>query len=228
VTKPIEKGVARQLRAEHGYPIKVIAKFLGVSPATASVWVRDIEITLEQKERNISRAGRVRGDSWRALNRARREAYQREGRARAREMDPLHMAGCMLYWAEGAKSRNSLVLANSDANLVRFFTRFLRDSLAVADQDISIRLNVYLGNGRTLREIEHHWTETLNLPRSCLRKHSINHFPTSSSGQKKNCLPFGVCTIRALRSTRLVQHIYGAIQEYTRLDQPQWLDGHYL
>jgi hypothetical protein len=27
------------------------------------------------------------------------------------------------------------------------------------------------------------------------------------------------------RSTWLVQHIYGAIQEYSGVDQPQWLDG---
>jgi len=86
---------------------------------------------------------------------------------------------------------------------------------------------VYLGNGRSIREIEDYWIQRLGLPRSCLRKHSINHFPTSSSGKKRDCLPFGVCTIRALRSTRLVQQIYGAIQEYSGLDQPRWLDGHY-
>jgi hypothetical protein len=227
VTKLIEQGVARQLRAEHGWPIKGIAKLLAVSPATASVWVRDIEIAPEQRQRNMSRAGRARGDSWRALNRGRRLAYQRKGRSRARERDPLHLAGCMLYWAEGAKSRNSLVLANSDINMIKFFLRFLKEGLDVRDDEISIRLNVYLGNGRSIREIEDYWIQRLGLPRSCLRKHSINHFPTSSSGKKRDCLPFGVCTIRALRSTRLVQHIYGAIQEYTGLDQPRWLDGHY-
>jgi hypothetical protein len=133
----------------------------------------------------------------------------------------------MLYWAEGAKSRNSLVLANSDVNMIKFFLSFLKEGLGVRDDEISIRLNVYLGNGRSIREIEDYWIQRLVLPRSCLRKHSINHFPTSSSGKKRDCLPFGVCTIRALRSTRLVQHIYGAIQEYTALDQPRPLDGHY-
>ena len=134
----------------------------------------------------------------------------------------------MLYWAEGSKSRNSLVLANSDVNMLVFFRRFLSESLQVPDERISIRLNVYLSNGRTLREIEDHWLTALELPRDCLRKHSINHFPTSSSGRKKNVLPYGVCSIRVLRSTQLIQHIYGAIQEYTGFDQPRWLDGHYL
>jgi hypothetical protein len=227
VTKPIEKGVARQLRAEHGTPIKQIAASLEISPATASVWVRGIAITAAQRRRNMARAGKVRGDTWREVNRDRRRAYQLEGRAKAREGDPLHLAGCMLYWAEGSKSRNALVLANSDANLIRFFCRFLRESLEVEDERFSIRLNVYLSNRRPLREVEAYWLEILELPRDCLRKHSINHFPTSSSGLKTNSLPYGVCTIRVLKGTRPLQHIYGAIQEYTGLDQPRWLDGHY-
>jgi hypothetical protein len=137
------------------------------------------------------------------------------------------MAGCMLYWAEGSKSRNSLVFANSDLNMVKFFLKFLRESLGVDDDGISMRLNVYLGNGLSLAEIEDYWLEKLPLSRSCLRNHSVNHFPTSSSGRKNDYLPYGVCTIRALRSTPVLQHIYGAIQEYTGLDQPRWLDGHY-
>jgi hypothetical protein len=56
-----------------------------------------------------------------------------------------------------------------------------------------------------------------------LRKHAINHLPTSSSGQAKNKLPYGVCTLRVY-DTRLVQHIYGAIQEYAGFDEPSWLD----
>jgi hypothetical protein len=58
-----------------------------------------------------------------------------------------------------------------------------------------------------------------------LRKHTLNHLPTSSSGGKKNKLPYGVCALRVLRSTRIVQHIYGAIQEYAGFEEPRWLDG---
>jgi hypothetical protein len=135
------------------------------------------------------------------------------------------MAGCLLYWAEGSKSRNTVCFANSDINMVRFFAEFLRGSLAVQTKDMTIRLNVYTGNGLSVREIEDHWLEALNLPRTALRGHSLNHTPTSSSGQKKNRLPYGVCSLSILKSTRIVQHIYGAIQEYARFEEPRWLDG---
>jgi hypothetical protein len=57
-----------------------------------------------------------------------------------------------------------------------------------------------------------------------LSTHIVNHFPTSSSGRQTNKLPYGVCSIK-LGSTRVVQHIYGAIQEYGGFEEPRWLDG---
>lgn len=129
----------------------------------------------------------------------------------------------MLYWADGAKSRNTIEFANSDPNMVRLFCRFLRECLGVPDERIRVRLNVYTRNGMSLQEIEDHWLGTLDLPGSCLRGHVLNHTPTSSSGRKRT-LPYSVCTIR-VHSTRLVQHIFGAIQEYGGFEELRWLDG---
>ena len=135
------------------------------------------------------------------------------------------MAGCMLYWAEGAKERNVVKFANSDAAMVRFFVRFLKESFDVPSADFRLRLNVYTNNGLTVREIEDHWLGILRLPRSCLRGHSLNAYPTSSSGKKQKRLPYGVCFLTVAKSTRILQHIYGAIQEYSGFEEPRWLDG---
>jgi AcrR family transcriptional regulator len=232
IRKPEAYKEARRLRAEEGMPMKRIAVRVGVSPATVHAWTRDIKLTQEQVARNLGRgvtANREvvsrRARAWAERNRARRDLYQLEGRLRARDRDPVHMAGCMLYWAEGAKSRNTLAFANSDLNMVRFFCYFVRAALGVPPEQLTLRLNVYTGNGMTVREIEDHWLLALRLPRSCLRGHTLNHTPTSSSGQKKNRLPYGVASIRVLRSTHLVQHVFGAIQEYIGFDEPRWLDG---
>ena len=109
--------------------------------------------------------------------------------------------------------------------MVVFFVRFLRECFELQADDFTLRLNVYTTNGLTIREIEDHWLWALELRRACLRKHSINHRPTSSSGTRRSKLPYGVCTIRVRKSTRLVQHIYGAIQEYAGFEEPRWLDG---
>ena len=128
----------------------------------------------------------------------------------------------MLYWAEGTKNRNRARLVNSEVSLVVFFARFLRECLDVRPESLTFALHVYLGNGLELGEIEDHWLSALELPRSCLRKHSINPLPTSSSGKKRNRLPYGVGTLSCC-DTRIVQHIFGAIQEYAGFDEPRWL-----
>jgi hypothetical protein len=108
--------------------------------------------------------------------------------------------------------------------MMRFFGRFLRECLDVVPARFRIRLNVYLGNGLSLVEIEDYWLNALEAPRSCLRGHTLNSYPTSSSGRKKS-LPHGCCHLRVTKGTPLVQHIYGAIQEYGRFEEPRWLDG---
>ena len=50
----------------------------------------------------------------------------------------------------------------------------------------------------------------------------VNHFPTSSSGRAKRKLPYGVCSL-TVHSAWMLQHIYGAIQEYAGFDEPAWL-----
>ncbi len=129
----------------------------------------------------------------------------------------------MLYWAERTKCRNTAGLTNSDRALLVMFRRFLTESLGVEESAIAVRLNVYTNNGLSLMEVERYWLEWLELPHTCLRKHQLDHTPTSSSGRARNKLPYGVCTLRVKRSTRLVQHIYGAIQEYGGFERPEWL-----
>ncbi len=66
--------------------------------------------------------------------RDKRVAWQLEGRIRARLGEPLHQAGCLPYWAEGSKSRNTVTMANSDAYLLRLFMRFLGECFSLGRQ----------------------------------------------------------------------------------------------
>lgn len=213
-------------------PIKRIAKKLRVSPASVLGWTRDIQLTPEQRERNLRGPGgpqspeRIarRVEAIRRSSRARRLRYQEEGRHHARSEDGVHRAGCMLYWAEGAKERNSVRFCNSDVHMVRFFKRFLDECFRVPEDKFRLALHVYLGNGLSLRQIERRWLHALDIPVTCMQKHLVNPLPTSSSGSKRNRLPYGVGTL-SVYDTRIVQHIYGAIQEYAGFEEPGWVDG---
>jgi hypothetical protein len=221
-----ERTEARRLRREEGMSMKDIARQVGVSVSSVSIWTRDIELTPEQiaalATHNHRLGGQRRGQRARAEGAlVRRLISQLEGRALARRGDMLHQAGCMLYWAEGAKSRNRVVLANSDPHMLRFFKRFLKECYAVEDDRFAFSVNCYVNNGLSLDEIEKRWLTVLDLPRACLRKATINN-PSRSSKQLKRNLPYGTGRLEVC-STVIVQSIYGAIQEYAGFDEPSWI-----
>jgi transposase-like protein len=224
--KPDEREDARRLRREEGLPITEICRRLNVSKGSVSVWVRDIELTPEQKaelhKNHYAYRAQLRGGHSNAKKfRALREQYQQEARLKAHERDPLHIAGCMLYWGEGTKHKNRLVFTNSDPDMLKFYIKFLRESLLVANSDITLAINCYLGNGLSLDHVQSYWLDCLELPSTCLRTPTINNQPASSQ-QKGRKLLYGVCQIWVY-NTRLVQHVFGAIQEYTGIDKPEWL-----
>jgi transcriptional regulator with XRE-family HTH domain len=217
---PDRRERARELR-RRGWSLNAIAGEVGIAKSTASLWVCDIPLTPDQVGRLYAMSDRQRAGN-RARSRLALEARmdaQELGRMIARIDDPLHQAGCMLYWAEGSKSRNALAFVNSDVDMMRFFLRFMR-LLDVPDDRIKLSVNVHLGNGLSVREIEEWWLEQLDLPPSCLRKATVNRTSSASKAVRKPLI-HGTARI-TVNSTRLVQSIYGAIQEYAGIERPEW------
>lgn len=226
MAKPEKKKRARALRRE-GMSIKSIAKKVGVSPSSVSGWCRDIKLTPEQEEAlqnsNARREAQVKGARANVIkHRKKRMKYQEEGRQKAREGDPLHLAGCMLYWAEGEKARNEIKFVNSDADMMVLFIKFMRECFDIPENKFKIRINVYLGNGLSPEEIINYWLDALNLTDKSLNKSRFNAQPKSSKQTRKS-LPYGVCELY-VGGGQYMQHIYGAIQEYAGIDRPEWLD----
>jgi len=158
--------------------MKEIARLVAVSLSSVSYWVRDASLTDEQcaeLRRGMSANGRAGAAAGRSIAaRKIRLGYQDRGRHRARRRDPLHIAGCMLYWAEGSKERNSLQFVNSDPAMVRYFVRFLRSSFDLSDVEFRLDCNLFADHIERQHEIEQFWLDTLGLPHSCLRKSKVN------------------------------------------------------
>jgi hypothetical protein len=219
--KTVERFEARRIRREEGASMKRIAARLGVSVSSVSLWVRDIELSPAQRRALRNKVSG--GSSANAVAaRRRREECQQDGRALVRDSDPLFVAGIMLFWAEGAKARNEAAIVNSDPELVWFFARFLRRFYSVPDERFRVACNLFADHLDRQREIEQFWLDTLDLPRSCLRKSMVNVYSKYSQRKRKGRLPYGTCKL-VVCDTSVVQSIYGAIQEYAGFDRPEWL-----
>ncbi|HVM16448.1 MAG TPA: helix-turn-helix domain-containing protein [Gaiellaceae bacterium] len=225
--KTRERELARRLRREEGLSVKEIERRLGVSRSSVSVWVRDVRLTPEQRERlrrtDPAHDGHAAAAAARrATFRARRAAAQERGRALAREPDALFAAGCMLFWAEGSKRRDAVILVNSDPEMLRFFVWFLRRYFDVPDEKFRVSCNLFADHAARQHEVEAHWLDVLGLPRGCLLKSTVNRYSPHSKRKRLNMLPFGTCRV-AVNSVEIAQQIYGAIQEYGGFERPEWL-----
>ena len=78
IMKTAERATARQLRKEFGLPITEIARRIGVSKASVSLWVRDVELTTAQRAALL---GRERSDSGKGSEHWRRRPDVSAGRA---------------------------------------------------------------------------------------------------------------------------------------------------
>lgn len=129
----------------------------------------------------------------------------------------------MLYWAEGTKARNTLRLSNSDPDLVASFLGFLRTQFAVGDEQVHITCNLFADHLERQREIEQFWLARLGLPATSLRTSIVNVYSKYSKKKRTNKLPYGTCAL-VVHSSRILQTIYGSIQEYGGFERPEWLD----
>jgi hypothetical protein len=226
--KTRERELARRLRREDGAAINEIAKRVGVSKSSVSLWVRDIQLTAEQQQSLLDRnpAYNRQHSGWAKVaerRRAQRVAYQEDGRRRARRRDPLFVAGCMLYWAEGSKQRNQLQFCNADTVMARFFVDFLKAHFGLRGEDIKITCHLYADHLDQQAEVEQHWLDALELPRESLRKSVVNVYSKYSQRKRVGNLPYGTCRVVVSR-TWVIQTIFGGIQEIGGFTREAWLE----
>lgn len=198
-----------------------IMDMIPVKKSTLATWCRDVELTPEQIEairaRRAQEPGIPRDTQWR-----RRKEIE-ELREIAQELvpelitDPFWVAGLVLYWAEGSKTRNKLSLANTDPRALRLFIRWVRTYL-MRDAEFRLALHLHEGNNEELAQAD--WADLLGMPEAVFHKTFIK---PKGTGQRKNNHLHGVCTVRVLRCADAWQCIDAwmqALPAYFSLEKP--------
>lgn len=204
---------ARKLR-RGGWSINVIAKHLGVSKASASVWCRDVELTLKQKELLLHKnyAGRMKGAAANKRKKEERILFHKEngrtimGKLTERE---LLIAGVTLYWGEGNK-KSKIGLTNSDPTLIKFAQRWFRAALGVRQEDFMPRLFINNIHKKRVKLVLQFWSNLLQLPLEQFGKPVLlKKNPKKVYENYDNY--FGVLALHVKRGTDLKYKILGLI-----------------
>ena len=177
-----------------------IRSIIPVPKTTLSGWCRDVELTAEQiaairrRTGPGSRAGTPVDTQWRRREEVRR--IRDLGRLEVPGLmeDPLWVAGVMLYWAEGGKTKRNLEMANTDPDVLRIFIAWVRAHL---DPNGTFVLSLHLHEGNNEAAARRHWEEVLNLTGTDWTRTFVK---PGGTGHRKNKLSWGVCRVRVRRS----------------------------
>ena len=127
--------------------------------------------------------------------------------------DQLKLMGIILYLGEGAKtSRGTVSVANSDPEVIKIFTRFLREICNVAENKFRIHIHTFAH--ADIEKTEKYWSKITEISRNQFYKTYSK--PSSASLQKRQTLPYGTCSIN-LNDTKLFLKIMGWIEKVKEL-----------
>lgn len=171
-SKLSERDQVIELR-RRGLTYSEILDKVKVSKSSVSVWLKDAQLTSDEKRilkkrrgSAISRRGLHAAASLRnkrilrdkeLLKQARMEFQQNIG-------DPFFQVGVSLYWAEGAKRASSFGFTNSDVEMVKIMLTWIRKFLVISEQEIKMR--VYTHKAFSGQNHELFWSKQSGIPLS--------------------------------------------------------------
>jgi hypothetical protein len=212
------RAQALQLRGQ-GRSVNDIADQLGVSKSTAYLWVRHIPIDQDDeaaRERRRAHSKAMTDARWGEYRVARDElesgirdkATQWVGRLKDRE---LLIAGAVLYWCEGAKTKQwrkqtHLDFANTDPMLVELYLRFV-EALGVDRQRLSYR--VYIHESADALAATQWWADRIGIAAGDMRRPSIKRHKPSTKRHNTGDDYHGCLMVKVPRSRRLYVRVEG-------------------
>lgn len=212
---------AQELR-EKGYPINKIAKELGVSKSSASLWCRDIIISEKLKNQieidhyKMSQKGRLIGAQMnknkrlKAIEEADKLGIQNVKKLNKRDFVLIASA---LYWSEGSKSDSStgFQFVNSDPDMILFIKNFLTEIMKVQVSDLVCSIQINEVHKSRIKIVLSFWKNLLNLEDKQIRKpYFVKTRPQKVYKNYDNY--YGTCKLLVKKSTNLKYTMLGLIK----------------
>jgi predicted transcriptional regulator len=192
-----------------GYSIKEIAKLLEVAQSTVSLWVRDVK--LSEKNRKRIEANKIKGRK-RAAETNRNKKLQRELRVirdcevfkknTIIERNDAKIYLSLLYWGEGAKTGNRVVITNSDPDLINIFSQLLRKCFKVDDS--KMRGILHLHSYHDEQEMINFWSKCSGVKQDKISVYHKKESGISIKNGYKGCFSIRYGDVATLQEILLV------------------------
>lgn len=225
MSKVKEKQQALIMR-RNGESIKEIAKALGVSKGSVSLWCQEIELTIQQKRRLKEKqiqAGAYGREIGAKSNKKKRlnaiEAYKFNGLKNIGTLSDrdLLLLGIGLYWGEGIKSRSGMAaIVNSDPDIIKLSHRWFRKCFQVHDSEFRPYVYVSAHHHDRANDIVKFWSTELRIKVEYFKIILLKNRPKKRYENHDNY--YGVIHLRVRKSTDLKYRILGLIDACRAVD----------
>lgn len=193
---------ARKLR-QAGLTYTEITAELGgdVPQPTLQGWVKDIELTTEQrlriKQKEVEGARKAQpfGALWNRLQKQKRLQEAKDqasphAKRLAQDREALHLMAAALYIGEGGKRDDHLAFSNSDPVVIRAWMELLRRNFEINESKFACQL--MLSPDMPEHQLKEFWSEITKVPLERFHKSSIKR--KAGTIQRKGYK--GVCLVR--------------------------------
>ncbi len=191
LNEKIEAIRLRKLGESYSY----IYKKVKVSKSTLSLWLRDIELTPEQKAglkgRQKSRYEGAKANQRKRIERTKQIINEAQKEIKLFSKNPLFSMGLMLYWAEGSKRGEQIDFSNSDPGMIKLMMLWFRKICKVPEEKFRIKLYIHSLHSR--KNVKKYWSELTDIPLSQFHK---TYIKSTSLRYRKYRLYNGTCAIR--------------------------------
>lgn len=199
-----QKKEAIRLRIEEELSIKEIAKRTGLSVATVSIACREYPLSETRMKELASACNRQKG-----ADENKRKALERRNNARRLGEELVRSNAdfrdlCLLYWGEGRKTYTGFSIANSDAGMLAFIHRILKQNFP----ESKIVSTVYAHEENHISD-----EELINFWAPILGEIKVYRTKTSRASQRKRIdkLPHGTVHL-VINSNEILHKVLGGIE----------------
>lgn len=204
-SKLADRTKAEKLRRE-GLSYSEIRKYIPVAKSSLSLWLRNLDLTAEQKKRLELRNTIGQKAGAKARHKQKVDKLRILKAEIKREIprlinDPFFVMGLSLYWAEGSKQKAShpaqqVSIANTDPRMLLIMREWFKKYFKSTNQDFGYRLHIHesANVGSALQE----WADILNIKKEQFSISLKRHKVTTRHVSKKY---IGLVHIKIYKST---------------------------